>query len=636
VVWFKDDFEDGRMRRWQVGIDEPSPGASWKLEKDGDNRVMAGRGHIFATAAGVTGSEYRFKARVKLIQRGLHMNVRDRCTRYSVSFNANYISLTRTAPCGQHTELRQVQEAFGLNRWHVLEIVVMNDEVKVFVDDALKISFKDPTPVMYGGANFETLEGSYVQVDDVEVSGPSRTGSGLQIVDCYLPESGVGVAFRHQLTATGGKPPYRWSLEGDPAPSWMTFSEDGLMSGTPDKQGWHPITVKVIDSEGRSAFEGLGLNVERTMLASPPLLPPGEVGKEYRVKLEASNMGVGSQWIGLNLPPGLRLDPATGVLEGVPALGGAYTPLAVCMNATDAAVGQFGFYASEANPARLAFVTLPEELWDLRVGGRETSGEIAVTGGVPPYRWAVSAGDLPPLTRLLHGGAVNGYSPLSAAIGGPAIAAGRHSFTVEVTDSAGASVRQDFEIEASWIEVDADIDDDVIFSTMGQPLEIRLTASKAIGPVKWEEVNLPAGLAVSTDGKLSGTMRECGMLSSTIKVSDEDAPPSSLRFGAPVFAMCSAGNFALLDIHVPTRVVRAEAGKPFELRIGVGNGSGVGYELKLLEGELPPGLELNSGALPGAFVLSGTPSRAGMYEAFLSATDSAGTIGQRRLRISVE
>ena len=635
VSWFQDNFEDGTMRRWRVGIDYPAPDASWRLEKDGDNTVMAGHGHIFATATPVTGSDYQFKARVKLIRGWLQMNVRDRCTRYSVRLDANFVSLSRTAPCQQHTQLLTAHEPFGLNRWHVLEIVVLNDEVKVSVNGALKISFKDPAPVMYGGVNFEAMEGSDAQVDDVEVSGPPRTAAGLQIVDYTLPASGLGVAYNHQLTATGGAPPYTWSMAGEPPPAGLTLSEGGEISGKPETHGWQQLAVAVSDSEGRRAIEGLGLEVEQSVITTPSLLPPGRVGESYSAQLAAVGTAEGPQWLMLNVPPGLRLDPVSGVLSGVPALGGAYSPIAVCLAGDDDVLKPMGYYATEANAEPLEFVTQPEDLWDVIVGDGGPSGQLIATGGTPPYRWAVVEGDLPPGMRIIPGNAVPDGNPLAAVAGGLAMSAGRHKFTVEVTDASDLKIQREFEIEASWIEIEAD-PDDAILAPMGEPVQIQLKARNAIGNVTWSAVSLPAGLELSAGGKLTGALKECGMLPMTLKASDEDKPPAALRFGVSVFGLCSASSYAQLDIHVPSWIVKAKAGEPFELRVGVGNGSGQGYELNVTEGSLPPGLELRRGSLSGAFAVFGTPTDAGAYEAYLRARDSAGTTGQRRFRIAVE
>jgi hypothetical protein len=65
------------------------------------------------------------------------------------------------------------------------------------------------------------------------------------------------------LTATGGTPPYTWSLELGTLPDGLTLGTDtGVISGTPIRGGTTRVLVKVTDSGGRSnlATVGIGLN----------------------------------------------------------------------------------------------------------------------------------------------------------------------------------------------------------------------------------------------------------------------------------------------------------------------------------------------------------------------------------------
>ena len=92
-------------------------------------------------------------------------------------------------------------------------------------------------------------------------SSPSPTsGPGLQITTDSLPEGRVGESYRSQLSATGGVPPYKWSLTGLPA--GLSSTEEGVISGIPETAADYSIEVEVTDSEYTSASRTLTLSVK--------------------------------------------------------------------------------------------------------------------------------------------------------------------------------------------------------------------------------------------------------------------------------------------------------------------------------------------------------------------------------------
>ena len=171
---FTDDFERASLgSNWQMQITE-DPAASWNIVQDGTNSVLAGQGHSFLYLWAVDWSDYRFKARVKLLRNGaINLNYRNTgCTRYFVGFGPGSVSLNRTLPCGTHTPLVSASGNYQANQWYVVEIVGVGPNVKVYVDGSLKIDYTDSNPVLFGRAAFEPPSNALVYLDDVEVSGP--------------------------------------------------------------------------------------------------------------------------------------------------------------------------------------------------------------------------------------------------------------------------------------------------------------------------------------------------------------------------------------------------------------------------------------------------------------------------------
>ena len=70
----------------------------------------------------------------------------------------------------------------------------------------------------------------------------------LAITTDSLPALSAGVDFQFLLRATGGVPPYVWSVAGGDLPDGVTLSATGCLCGRPAKPGTFAITLKMEDS----------------------------------------------------------------------------------------------------------------------------------------------------------------------------------------------------------------------------------------------------------------------------------------------------------------------------------------------------------------------------------------------------
>jgi hypothetical protein len=77
----------------------------------------------------------------------------------------------------------------------------------------------------------------------------------LFVTSTSLPAGSVGTAYKVTLTATGGNPPYTWSLAGGlgTLPSGLTLSSKGKISGTPTASGTSTFVVEVTDTKTTSS-----------------------------------------------------------------------------------------------------------------------------------------------------------------------------------------------------------------------------------------------------------------------------------------------------------------------------------------------------------------------------------------------
>ena len=71
----------------------------------------------------------------------------------------------------------------------------------------------------------------------------------LAVTTTSLPNAFINVPYSATLAASGGTPPYAWSITAGTLPAGLTLSSAGVISGTPGKTGSvSNFTVKVTDS----------------------------------------------------------------------------------------------------------------------------------------------------------------------------------------------------------------------------------------------------------------------------------------------------------------------------------------------------------------------------------------------------
>lgn len=70
----------------------------------------------------------------------------------------------------------------------------------------------------------------------------------LTLAEQPIPPLSVGLEFRVFLRATGGSPPYVWSVSRGDLPDGVTLTPEGLLSGRPTKPSKFDVVLKVEDS----------------------------------------------------------------------------------------------------------------------------------------------------------------------------------------------------------------------------------------------------------------------------------------------------------------------------------------------------------------------------------------------------
>lgn len=393
-----------------------------------------------------------------------------------------------------------------------------------------EFDFQSPTPppswLNLSSAGFLTgtapTQGSFtfgVVVWDTSESFAARTytltvNPALAFTTPSLASATTGQSYSSNLAATGGIPPYTFSLFSGSLPAGLSLNSAGLISGTPTGPSFTTLIFRVADSQGNSTTRSYTLDVQPPPLSfTPSTLPHGEVGLTYSASFTPS--GVGSTYtfsvLSGTLPPGLTLSTG-GVVSGTPTSAGTFT-FVVRLNSMQSDLDQTVTVTIYA-PLQLSPSSLP--------AGRINAAYNATllgSGGQPPYQFAVR-GSLPAGITFANG-----------VFGGAPSQVGVFDFTVVLSDSGGRTVERSYSI---LVPTDLKLvtEGPLASGTVGSPYSTTFTASEGITPYTWTASgNVPPGLTLnSASGVLSGTPTTAGQFTFEVRVSDPTTGSATKSF----------------------------------------------------------------------------------------------------------
>ncbi|MFO7599070.1 MAG: IPTL-CTERM sorting domain-containing protein, partial [Candidatus Desulfacyla sp.] len=253
-----------------------------------------------------------------------------------------------------------------------------------------------------------------------------------------LPDAVKNTSYSKKFSGSGGTSPYTFAKTSGSLPPGLSLASDGLLSGTPTREGTYTFTITVTDKKGCTGSREYTLRVGSggvcpTITLSPDELPNGVKNEFYSQQFTGSG-GTSPYTFALtsgSLPPGLSL-ASDGLLSGTPTQEGTFT-FTITVTDKNGCTGSRQFTLRICPGISLTPNT--DRLPDGGVGKRYSQ---TITASVASATFQLT-GDLPP-------GLVGTSGSYVIIISGTPTRTGTWRFTITATTADGCSDSKDYTI----------------------------------------------------------------------------------------------------------------------------------------------------------------------------------------------
>jgi len=435
-----------------------------------------------------------------------------------------------------------------------------------------------------------------VHVKDSEI--PAKTASAnlsiivasnLQITTSSLPNGVAGNSYSATVMATGGLPPYTFTISNGSLPSGLSLSTSGAISGVPTGSGTSTFTVQAQDSATppQTTAAVFSITISPALSITTASLPGGLQGTAYSASVGATG-GISPYSFSIttgSLPAGLTMSSG-GAISGTPTGSGTSSfTVQAKDSSTPPQTATANLSIKIAGDLKITTTSLPNG-----VAGNSYSATVLASGGTTPYTFTISSGTLPAGLALSMTGVISG-TPTTAATS---------TFTVQVRDSGNPK-----ETVKATLSITIGAGLTITTTTLpggtqGTAYSASVAATGGISPYTFSIVtgSLPSGLTMSSGGAISGTPTGSGTSSFTVQAKDSSTPPQTATAN---LSITIAGDLKITTASLPNGVV----GSSYSATVTASGGT-TPYIFSLSSGNLPAGLSLSS-----AGTISGTPSTSG-------------------------
>lgn len=303
----------------------------------------------------------------------------------------------------------------------------------------------------------------------------------------------VGVAFTYTITASNG--PTSYGASGLPAGLTLAPAS-GVISGAPTTAGTFPVTLTATNGTGTdTALVTITVNpapVPAPVISSATAVTT-QIGQAFSYQITASDNPTG--YAAINLPAGLGVNTATGLVSGTPTTAGVFM---VSLSATNS--GGTGMITLNLTVNAAPVVAAPVI----------TSTASVTTQVGAAFTYAITASNAP--TGFGASGLPGGLTvnPATGLISGTPTAPGTYAVNLSAANSGGTGTTA-LSLTVAAAPVIAPVVNSAASATAtgGQPFTYQITATNT--PASFGASGLPDGLTVdSTTGLITGAPTMAG------------------------------------------------------------------------------------------------------------------------------
>jgi hypothetical protein len=357
-------------------------------------------------------------------------------------------------------------------------------------------------------------------------------------------------------------------------------------------------------------------NSPSALTLSIATLPQGVVGSSYSGTFSVTGGTSPYTWsvVSGQLPQGLSVAAATGVISGTPTTAGNYsfaikvTDSGSSLQSATTTVFVPIVTASSATPMAL---TITSSSLPSGTIGSAYSAFLQSSGGTAPFAWSITSGGLP-----------NGLS-LSATTGqisGTPTGSGTINLIATITDSSNPTQTKSIPLTLVIAPLPLVITTSSLPpGTNGAAYSNLLQASGGTGPYNWTITSgsLPTGVSLVPTGIITGTPTANGSFNFTAMAGDASNPAQTKPVSLSIVIVAAGSPLAISTTSLSAGVTNAS----FSSSLNATGGTAP-YTWSISSGALPAGLNL----APATGIISGTPTAIGTTSPTFTVTDSSSPV----------
>ena len=319
-------------------------------------------------------------------------------------------------------------------------------------------------------------------------------------------------------------------------PQGLILSPDGVISGVPTGSAPIPASnqtytfkAKATDLVGKFSIATFTLTILRAeppeILSACPLPEGLELFTYPAVTLKGAKGKINYSWSvspAASFPPGLKLDPSTGIISGKPTLKGLFNFEIILRDKNGLTANK-----SCSINIRPAPEIIKKQIFSCVRVGDTLYEEIEARGGDQPYTWSVIGG-APPGIGIVQS------SPSKGKIGGTFTTAGFFQVNIKAAEKGSRVDIEQFSFEvrpALGITTSSPLPFGIRgFAYPGKAgaQSVKIEPSGGWAPYSWQLLSgqLPLGLSISpSTGVISGTPAKTGTFKFTVRIKDSCKTP---------------------------------------------------------------------------------------------------------------